>query len=117
MSEFQIIFFAEKVYVHYWPKDSPIWDEPLQKKLDKYINKNLNSKKIIVKSNIITIENFQFTHLKKIGVSIPFFKNECTMIFEGKFKDVFGHIHITTKSDNFLDIFNQLISWKNNFCD
>ena len=117
MSEPQISYLAEKVFIHHWPKDSPLWDESLQKKFDECINKNSNSKKIIVNSENILIENFLITNLKKIGVSIPFFKNECTMIFEGKFKDVFGHIHITTKSDNFLDIFNQLISWKNNFCD
>ena len=34
------------------------------------------------------------------------------MIFEGQFENVFGHIHITTKSNEFLEIFNQLMSWK-----
>jgi len=115
MSESQISYFAEKVFIHHWPKDSPAWDESLQKKLDVSINKNSNLKKIIVDSETVLIENFLITHLKKIGVSVPFFKNECTMIFEGQFENIFAHIHITTKSDDFLDIFNQLMSWKNNF--
>jgi len=115
MSESQISYFAEKVFIHHWPKDSPVWDESLQKKLDVSINKNSNLKKIIVDSETVLIENFLITHLKKIGVSVPFFKNECTMIFEGQFENIFAHIHITTKSDDFLDIFNQLMSWKNNF--
>jgi len=115
MPESQISYFAEKVFVHHWPKDSPKWDESLQKKLDVCVNKNKELKKIIVNSDSILIENFLITHIKKIGVSVPFFKNECTLIFEGQFDNIFAHIHITTKSDNFLNIFNQLMSWKNNF--
>ena len=48
MSETQISYLAEKVFIHHWPKDSPLWDESLQKKFDECINKNSNSKKIIV---------------------------------------------------------------------
>ena len=117
MSDDQISYLAEKVFIHHWPKDSPLWDESLQKKFDECINKNSNSKKIIVNSETVLIETFLITNLKKIGVSVPFFKNECTMIFEGQFENIFAHIHITTKSDNFLNIFNQLMSWKNNFND
>ena len=36
------------------------------------------------------------------------------MIFESQFENVFAHVHITMRDDNFIDIFNQLISWKNN---
>jgi len=35
------------------------------------------------------------------------------MIFESQFEDVFTDVHITMGYDNFVDIFNQLISWKN----
>lgn len=115
MTESQISYFAEKVFVHHWPKDSPKWSDSLQKKLDDSINKNSNLKKIVVNSENILIENLLINNLKKIGVSVPFFKNECTMIFEGQFENVFGHIHITTKSNEFLEIFNQLMSWKNNY--
>ena len=117
MSETQISYFAEKVFIHHWPKDSPKWNESLQKKLDDNINKNSKLKKIVVNSETVLIEEFVITNLKKIGVSVPFFKNECRIIFEGQFENIFAHIHITTKSDNFLNIFNQLMSWKNNFSD
>ena len=117
MSDDQISYLAEKVFIHHWPKDSPLWDESLQKKFDECINKNSNLKKIIVNSKNISIENFLITNIQKIGVSVPFFKNQCTMIFEGQFENIFAHIHITTKSDDFLNIFNQLMSWKNNFHD
>ena len=39
MTESQISYFAEKVFVHHWPKDSPKWSDSLQKKLDDSINK------------------------------------------------------------------------------
>ena len=115
MSDFKIEYLADKVFVHHWPKDTPVWIDSLQKELDVSINKNSKKKAITVTTNQIQIENYIFTSLQKIGISIPFFKDECTMIFEAQFKQVFAHIHITMKSNNFLDIFNQLISWKNKF--
>jgi len=115
LSEFQISYFADKVFVHHWPKNSPQWSDSLQKKLDVLINKNSDKKEIIINSHTIGIQDFEFTCLKKIGISVPFFKEECTMIFEAQFKDVFAHIHITIKSNSFLEIFNELISWKMKF--
>ena len=115
LSEFQISHLADKVFVHHWPKNSLEWSNSLQKKLDISINKNFDKKNIIINSNTIGIEDFEFFSLKKIGVSIPFFKEECRVIFEAQFENVFAHIHITIKSNNFLEIFNQLISWKKNF--
>ena len=114
LSNSQMRYLADKVFVHHWPKDSPIWPDSLQQKLDVLINKNSNKKKIIVDSDVIQIENFKFFSLQKIGISVPFFKKECTMIFESQFENVFAHVHITMRDDNFVDIFNQLISWKNN---
>jgi len=35
------------------------------------------------------------------------------MIFESQIGDIFDHVHINMMDDNFVDIFNQLISWKN----
>ena len=115
LSEFQINFFADKVFVHHWPKNSPSWSDSLQKKIYASLNKNSDPKKIIVNSNSIQIKDFEFTCLKKIGVSVPFFKEECRIIFEAQFERFSAHIHITIKSNNFIDIFNELISWKKKF--
>ena len=102
------------MFVHHWPKNSLEWSNSLQKKLDISINKNPDKKIVIINSNTIGIEDFEFTCLKKIGVSVPFFEEECRVIFEAQFENVFAHVHITMRDDNFIDIFNQLISWKNN---
>ena len=108
-------FLAEKIHVHRWPQDSPKWDESTQLQIDDSLHKNSQKKKVILTENTIQIENLQFINLKKIGISVPFFKDECRMIFEGQFGDYYAHIHITKKSENYLQIFNQLISWRNEF--
>jgi hypothetical protein len=115
LSDFKLEFLAEKIHAHRWPQDSPIWIDSIQKQIDDTINKNPERKQIIINGKTIQIENFKFTNIKKIGISVPFFKDECRMIFEGQFGELFAHIHITVKSGNYLDILNQLISWKNEF--
>ncbi len=111
----EIKYLADKVHVHRWPQNTPIWNSSIQKQLDDSINKNPEKKQIIVKDKIVQVEKFEFNSLKKIGVSVPLFKNECTMIFEAQFGELFAHVHITTKSENYMDIFNQLISWRQGF--
>ena len=115
MIDSKIEYLSDKIHVHRWPKDSPIWDDSTQKELDDSINKNLEKKQVTIKEKIIQIENFEFTSLRKIGVSVPFFKEECTLIFEAQFGKLSAHVHITIKSKNYVDIFNQLVSWKNKF--
>ena len=109
-----IEYFADKVHVHKWPQDTPVWDNLTQKNIDNSINKKTGYKQITIDNDTVQIENFEFYSLKKIGVSIPFFKDECTLIFETQFGKLFAHVHITKKSGNFLELFNQLMSWKNN---
>ena len=112
MSDFKIEYIAHKIHVHRCPQDSPIWDDSIQKKLDDTINKNLEKKHVTIKEKTIQIENFEFHSLKKIGISVPFFKNECTLIFEAQFSELYAHVHITIKSENYVDVFNELISWR-----
>ena len=114
MSDFEIKYLADKVHVHRWPHDTPLWSDSIKQQLDNLINKNPRKKQIIIEEQSIQIENIVFNLLKKIGISVPFFKDECTLILEAQFGELFAHIHITTKSENFLEIFNQLISWRNN---
>ncbi|MCH9658432.1 hypothetical protein K0U27_07025 [archaeon] len=115
MSDFKLQYFADKVHVHRWPQDSPVWDDLIKQQLDASINKNSQKKHIIVKDNYLKIENFEFNSLQKIGVSVPFFREESTMILEAKFGDLLAHVHITTKSEDYLDIFNKLALWSKFF--
>jgi len=111
----KIQYLSDKIHVHRWPQDSPIWDNSIQKELDDSINKNPEKKQVTIKEKTVQIENFEFHSLTKIGISVPFFKKECTMIFEAKFNDLFAHVHITIKSENYVGVFNQLTSWKQEF--
>ncbi len=115
MSDSEIRYLSDKIHVHSWPQDSPEWDGSTQKQIVDSINKNLKKKQVTIKDKIIQIENFEFTSLRKIGISVPFFKEECTLIFEAQFGKLSAHVHITIKSKNYVDIFNQLVSWKNKF--
>ena len=115
MSDFTMSYLAEKVFVHRWPHDTPEWGHSVKNQLDDSINKKQGQKKVTIAGKSIRIEDFEFTFLKKIGISVPFFKDECTMIFEGQFGNLSAHAHITTKSKNFLDVFNQLISWRQKY--
>ena len=114
LSNPEIKYLADKVHVHKWPQNTPIWDDSTKKKIDDTINKKIGKKQIIIANEIITIKHLEFRFLKKIGVSIPFFKDECTLIFEDQFGELFAHVHVTKKSGNFLELFNQLMYWKNN---
>ena len=115
MSDSEINYSADKVFVHRWPHYTPIWDETVISQLNDSINKNPEKKQIIVTENIIQIQNIKFFNLKKIGISVPPFKDECTLIFEGMFGELSAHAHVTIKQDNYLEIFNQLISWRKQF--
>lgn len=112
LSDFIIQYLADKVHVHRWPQDSPVWNESVKKELDDSINKKLQQKHVTIKDKSVQIEDFEFTSITKIGISIPFFKDECILIFEGKFDDLFAHIHITIKHGDYLDVFNRLIMWR-----
>ncbi|MDH3678189.1 MAG: hypothetical protein OEQ12_07810 [Nitrosopumilus sp.] len=109
----EIIFYADKIHVHRWPMDSTIWSESVEKRVDQDLNKHSKKIKVKIKDSQIKIDNYDFDKIKKVGVTIPLFKKETTMVFEGQFEDYLAHIHITTKTSNFLEIFNKLMSWKN----
>ena len=109
----EIKYLADKVHIHRWPQDSPVWDESVKKQINDSINKNPEQKQITIQEKSIQIQDVTFTNLDKIGVSIPFFKDECTVILEANLGELCAHVHITKKSGNFLELFNQLTSWKN----
>jgi hypothetical protein len=106
--ELPITFFAEKIHVHRWPMDSPIWSEFTIEQMDLNINKNLEKKKVTINDRQISIDNYCFDKIKKVGVTVPLFKRQTTMVFEGNFEDLYAHVHVTTYSPNYLEIFNTM---------
>ena len=111
-SDDSIVFSANKIYVHHWPLDTTKWSDKIKEKVDLDLHKNNERKKIEIKTNKIKIDDYQFDRIKKIGITVPLFKKETTMVFEANFGEYFAHVHITTKEKNYLDIFNRLMNWK-----
>ena len=112
---YPLVFSADKIHIHHWPMDSTPWSQILTKNIDKDLNNNIKKKKILIYQNQIKIDNYNFTKIKKVGLTIPLFKKQTTMVFVAHFKEVEGHIHVTTNSENYLEIFNKLMLWKNRF--
>ncbi len=111
--ENKIVFFANKIHVHRWPMNSSIWSNSTREKVDLDLNKNREKKKIMINDQQIKINDYDFDKIKKVGITVPLFKKQTTMVFEGRFGDSAAHIHITTYSQNYLEIFNKLMLWKN----
>ena len=111
----EIRYLADKVHVHHWPLETPKWSDSRKKQVDSEINKNNDKKQIIVKEKTIQINNYEFNSIKNVGVTVPFFKKQSTMIFEGHCEEFDAHVHITTKEENYLEIFNTLMACKDKF--
>ena len=111
----EIPFFAEKVHVHHWPHDTPQWSESINKQVDQDMNKNKEKKKIIITSKTILINNYKFTEIKKVGLTIPLFQKQITLVFEGCFDKFYAHVHVTTKDQDYLEIFNKLVRWRSRY--
>lgn len=110
-----IEFFAEKVYFHHWPPETPSWSESRKEKIDGDINSKKEKKKVKISEKSIQIENYVFDSVKKIGLTIPQFKRQCTMIFEGHCEEFYAHVHVTTRSKDYLDIFYHLMKWRDEY--
>lgn len=111
----EIQFLAEKVHAHHWPLDTPKWDDITSKQVDDYLNKNKEKKQIVIKSNAILIDNYEFENIKKVGLTIPLFQKQSTLVFEGSFEKFSAHVHITTKARDYLEIFNSLMHWRSRY--
>jgi hypothetical protein len=111
----EIKFLAEKVHAHHWPPDTPKWNELTIKQVNDSLNNNKEKKQIVIKSDSILIENYEFTDIKKVGLTIPLFQKQSTLIFEGCFEKLYAHVHITTKSKDYLEIFNKLVHWRSRY--
>lgn len=109
----EIKFFAEKVHAHHWPLDTPKWSDLIIKQVAEHLN-NKEKKQLVIKDDSILIDNCEFKNIEKIGITIPLFKKECTLVFEGCFEKFYAHVHITTKAKDYLEIFNKLMHWRSN---
>ncbi len=113
--KFNFVFSANKVHVHHWPLNSPVWSDLMKKNINLNLNKNIQKQEITIHESQIRINNYEFDKIKKVGVTVPLFKKETRIVFEGQCSGFDTHVHITTNSKEYLDIFNQLMNWKNRY--
>jgi len=108
----RIEFFAEKVYFHHWPPETPEWSDSRKNKVNLEINSNSEAKHISINNKSVQINDYMFDNVRKIGLTIPQFKRQCTMIFEGHCNEFDAHVHITTRNEKYLEIFYNLMKWR-----
>lgn len=111
----EIRFLAYKVHIHHWPPDTPKWSETRKKQVNQEINQNKEEKQVEIKNKTVRIKNYEFSSIKKVGITIPLFKKQCTIIFEGHCQEFDAHVHITTREKNYLKTFNKLMDWRTKF--
>lgn len=112
LSEIEFSFMAHKVHIHRWPHTVAQWSAQRIQQIDQDINKNKEPMHVLIKDRSVQIQKYKFDSIKKIGITIPLFKKQSTMIFEGRCQEFDAHVHITTKSDNYLETFNGMMNWR-----
>ncbi len=111
----EIRYLADKVHIHHWPHETPKWSDSRKKQVEQEIIKNKEKKQIIINEKTIKINNYEFNAIKKVGITIPQFKKQNTMIFEGHCEEFDAHVHVTTKEKNYVEILNKLLAWREEF--
>jgi len=111
----EIKFRVEKIYLHHWPLNTPKWEEFTINEIDEKLNRNKEKKQITVTSEFIIINNYKLEGIKKVGLTIPLFKKQCTLVFECHFGDTYAHVHITIEIEKYLEIFNKLMEWREKY--
>ncbi len=111
----EIAYLAGKVFIHRWPQDSPAWDAELKARIDSEINKSPKKKRIMVSAKTVRIDGYEFSAIRKVGISVPMFQRRSTMIFEGRYGDLCAHVHITTSEDGYLGVCQELSAWRDEF--
>ena len=111
----EIQFQAEKVYFHHWPPETPKWADSRRDRISQDINSNKKEKQVKIDGHTVQIDDYVFAQIKKIGLTIPQFKRQSTMIFEGRCDEFYAHVHVTTRSKDYLEIFYHLMKWRDKY--
>ncbi len=120
------MFMADKVFAHRWPRDTPEWTPDDCRFVDEEINidaqkepvdslgyKNLG-REISLYGDIVTVGGYAFESVKNVGLSVPFFKDECRMMFEACYDArMYAHFHVYVREEEeYLEAFDMIRRWK-----
>lgn len=105
-------FVATKVFVHRWPHDTPEWGSKFKALIDSDVNTNNGTRNVELRDGAVVISGHKFDSLKNVGVSVPFFKKECRVMFEGVTTGMYAHAHLYVKNpDAYLAAFDTITCW------
>ena len=104
-------FLAHKVHIHRWPQSTPRWSPDRKTEIADF-NGDGAPKSVSVKGRTLRVAGYEFGSIQKVGVTVPMFKRESTVIFEGRCEEFYAHVHITTRSADYIDTFNRLVKWR-----
>ena len=109
-------FVAHKVHIHRWPPDAPEWSPQRRREIGA-ANSGRGPRRVSVAGATLRVGGYLFGSIRRIGITVPLFKRQCTVIFEGRCEEFHAHVHITTKSSDYLETFNSLTRWRARFPD
>lgn len=106
-------FDATKVFAHRWPHDTPEWSMDFREIVDAKINTSSTLRRVELADRRVTINGCCFERLKNMGVSVPFFRKECRMMFEGVCMGNYAHVHVYAAlgEDRYVESFAGIADW------
>ncbi len=107
-------FVASRVFVHRWPNDAPEWTRIFREIVCGELNTEGSPVRVVALTGHggVSIAGHEFGSLKNVGISVPFFKDECRMIFEARcYGNMYVHAHVYVR-ENHIEVFNRLAGWK-----
>lgn len=107
-----VSFLASRVFVHHWPPDAPKWDRHTERQVEEKINSGGKEKRVTLDGGSVQIDGYRFEGVSKVGVTVPMFKKEARMVFEGHNERFDAHVHVTAGGKDYLEIFNKMIAWR-----
>lgn len=107
----QFGFVAHKVHIHRWPADTPRWSGRRTGEIG-LANADRKPRDVEVRDTTVRVGAYTFDSLCKVGITVPLFKRECTVIFEGRCEEFYAHVHVTTRSADYADTFDRLTRWR-----
>ena len=101
--------------MHHGLQDAPKWSDERTKQIAIEINENKTKKNIVISGKNVKINDYEFSGIKKVGISIPLFKKKCAMVFGARCQDFDAHVHVTTRGDDFIENFIKLLRWREKY--
>ncbi len=110
MGRGEVSFSASRVFVHRWPRDGPGWDGRASAMAEEL--NGAGEKRVTLGDRAVLISGHRFDCIRKVGVSVPMFRKEARMIFEGRSGESGVHVHVTAGGADYLEVLGCMSEWR-----